>query len=83
MKCKSNYKDMKKYAEYKRNCQRRYRERTGSKKYERRAWTVEEDKLVLNSPFTDRELGERICRSVAAIWTRRNRLNNGESNNAD
>ena len=78
MKCKSKYADKKKYADYKRRYQERYREKTGSNKYEKRSWTAEEDKLVMSGEFTDRELGERICRSVAAIQTRRHRIVEGE-----
>lgn len=43
-------------------------------KFTRRAWSSEEDELVLNSPLTDRELAEKMDRSVQAIQIRRCKL---------
>ena len=78
MKCKKEYSDMNKYAEYKRNYQKRYREKTGGGKYEKRFWTTEENEIILNSELSDRELSERICRSVGAIQRHRHYLKVGE-----
>lgn len=45
-------------------------------KYMRRIWSDEEDKLVLEHSITDRELSQKIERSVEAIQVRRTRLKN-------
>jgi hypothetical protein len=37
-------------------------------------YTIREDKLILNSPLTDRELHHEIGRSVQAIQVRRSKL---------
>lgn len=42
--------------------------------YPPRRWTEEEDSLVLDSGYTDRQLSELICRSMKAIGNRRCRL---------
>lgn len=41
-----------------------------------RSWTSEEDKKVLTSTLSDRDLSQEIKRSVGAIQTRRVRLKN-------
>ena len=69
----------KKYTrEQKIEMKRRYRERTGSFIYEKRPWTTEEERLVLYSNLTDRELSEKIKRSVSAIQKKRSVLKKGE-----
>lgn len=76
MKTKAFYKDMEKYAEYKRRYQRGYRKRTGT--YEPREWTDHEINLVLAQKMTDRELSKLIKRSIAAIQIKRSRLRKEE-----
>lgn len=45
-------------------------------KYPRKAWHPEEDELVLKSPLLDRELSDKLKRSVQSIQIRRCRLQN-------
>lgn len=54
-----------------------YRKRTGSDKYVPRPWEEDEDRLVLEHKISDRELSEKIQRSVSAIQTRRSKLKSG------
>lgn len=64
-----------KHAEHK-----RYYART-SFKYERRRWTVDEDKLVLIQRIPDSELSPIIKRSMKSISNRRWRLRKAASEN--
>lgn len=59
-----------------RKMRNKYRQKNYSQtaKYNRRSWTLEEDNAVLKQNMTDRELSEKISRSVQAIQIRRNRL---------
>lgn len=65
----------------------RWRRGTGSSGARGRAsgkgtnYTPDEDRQVLTSELTDRELAERIGRSVTAIQVRRWRLTNGHVTN--
>ena len=74
MKAKKLYKDMEKYKEYKRRSQKKYREKTNAGKYPKRGYTFKEDMMILEQSMTDRELAEKLQRSVGAIQHRRNRL---------
>lgn len=71
---KKLYKNMSKFQATKRAQTKRWRERTGSGKYAVRRWTTYEDKLVLAHKMSDRELSEKIQRSVSSIYSRRVRL---------
>ena len=77
MKCKSQYKDLNKYRNYRNRCKTRYRARTGSNVYEPREWTKEELRMVQAHKITDRELSKKINRSVAAIQNARYKLKKG------
>ena len=55
-----------------------YRERTGSNLYKRRPYTQEENELILKHSIPDRELSEKIQRSVLAIQHQRCRLKKEE-----
>lgn len=77
---KKSYKDLEKFAETKRNYQRRYSERTGSHLYKPRVWTQEENEMVLAQNMTDRELSKILERSLHAIQTHRWLLRKGEVN---
>lgn len=72
MKCKKDYADIEKYAEYKRRYQRNYRERTG--KYPRREWTLEEIEKIMAQNKPDRELSKELKRSISAIQQMRSRM---------
>lgn len=78
-KCKRDYADMRKYRDYMRRGKRAYRERTGSGLYPPRPWTAAEDEAVIAHEVTDRELSERLARSVQAIQVRRARLKKKEN----
>ena len=71
---KSSYKDMNKYRKTRNAQKRRYYGKT--QKYERRKWTSEEDKRVLEHNISDTELSQEIKRSVCSIQNRRHRLIN-------
>lgn len=43
-------------------------------KYKKRHWTINEDNAVLAQTMTDRELSDKISRSVQSIQIRRSRL---------
>lgn len=79
MKCKKYYKNMAKYKRYKRNSQRKNREkgRIGTYTHE---WTEDEIYLILNSELTDREISKIIKHSVQAIQTKRHKIKKGEQN---
>lgn len=77
MKCKSGYKDPDKYRDYRNRCKARYRAKTGSNVYEPREWTKEELRIVQAHEIPDRELSEKINRSVTAIQNARYRLKEG------
>jgi FtsZ-binding cell division protein ZapB len=74
MKCKKQYKDQEKYKAYKRGWQQRYRNKTGAYAYKRRSWTTDEIEQVIKHEITDRELSEKIQRSVGAIQLMRYRI---------
>lgn len=67
MKCKKEYADPEKYRKYKRDYQRRYRKNTNAGKYPRRGYTIKEDEMVLKQAVPDRELAEKLQRSIGAI----------------
>lgn len=71
---KSDYRDLDKYYETRRQQVRRYRQRTGAGLYPPRSWTKEEDHRVLEHAIPDRRLGKEIQRSVSAISVRRAKL---------
>lgn len=71
---KDQYRDLDKYRKTRMNQKRRYRLRTGSGLYKRRAWTDEEDRLVISHEIADVDLSVLIKRSVQAIQVRRNRI---------
>lgn len=77
MKCKSKFKDLNKFRIYRERCKTRYRARTGSNRYKPREWTKEELRMVQSHEISDRELSEKIDRSVGAIQTARHRLKKG------
>ncbi len=64
--------ELEKYREM-RNASRK-RNYAQTAKYERRIWTKEEDKKVLEQNVPDRQLSNEIRRSVQAIQIRRTRL---------
>lgn len=78
---KKGYKDMNRYKVTKRQQQKRWRERTGSFLHGRRRWSDAEIELLLDQSISDRELSEKIERSVDAIYTMRSKLRRLE--NAD
>lgn len=78
MKCKKDYKDKEKYKKYKKNFQKRYRQKTNAGKYPRRSYTVKEDCMILDHSMSDRELADKLQRSVTAIQIRRTRLKKRE-----
>lgn len=73
---KSKYKNLDKWRKTKIIQRRRYRKQTGAGMFLSRSWTSEEDKKVLTSTLSDRDLSQEIKRSVGAIQTRRVRLKN-------
>ena len=70
---KEKYRDLNKHKAACLRQKRRYYGKT-SNLYPPRAWTTEEDNLVLELKITDSELSAKIQRSVGAIQHRRNRL---------
>ena len=80
MKCKSNFKDLNKFRVYRERYKTRYRARTGSNRYKLREWTKEELRMVQAHEIPDRELSEKINRSVSAIQVARYRLKKGVYN---
>lgn len=77
MKCKKNFKNLDKYRSYRERYKTRYRQRTGAYKYKPREWTVEELRMVKAHKITDRELSEKIKRSISAIQMARYRIKTG------
>ena len=65
------------YYEVVNNWKKGYRKRTGAFRYDKREWTIQEDKLVMLHKIPDRELSVKIHRSVSAIQIRRSRLKAG------
>lgn len=71
---KKGYKDKNRYATTKRHQQKRWRVRSGAFKYERKKWSNAEIELLLDHTISDRELSDKIERSVGSIHTKRSRL---------
>lgn len=71
---KKDYKDLEKYKKTKRKQQKKYYEKTKNSKNSRKRWTCEEEKLVLEHSILDRELSEKIGRSMKAIIMKRVKL---------
>ena len=74
----STYCDMGKFRKSRERYKANYRNRTGSGKYGKHAWTNAELDMVLAHEITDRELSEKIGRSVAAIQIMRSKLKKQE-----
>lgn len=74
MKCKKLYRDMEKYAAYKRRMQARQRMRGGAFAYASRPWTKEENEAVMRQDRPDAVLSKEIKRSVGAIQKQRYRM---------
>lgn len=68
------YKDRQHYREILRLQHQRYRQRTGAGQYPRLSFLPEEDDLILKHGMPDRELAEKLKRSVESIQLRRYRL---------
>lgn len=68
------YKDRQQYREILRLQHQRYRQRTGAYQYPRLSFLPEEDDLILKHSMPDRELAEKLKRSVESIQLRRYRL---------
>ena len=74
------YADEEKRQEYKRRMKESYRRRTGASKIvggPSRSYSTEEDRLIIMHGMPDRELAEKLGRSVGAIQKRRWRLGGG------
>lgn len=54
---------------------RDYHRKNGSFLYPRRAWTLDEDLMVIEHSMTDAELGKLLQRSMKSVSRRRERLN--------
>lgn len=74
MRCKKEYADPEKYRKYKREYQKRYRKKANAGKYPRRGYTIKEDEMILEQVVPDRELAEKLQRSITAIQLRRHNL---------
>lgn len=72
----SHQKDFNKYRDAKRKEKRRYREKTGSNRYQPRRWTDYEVKLVVRHVMPDRLLAIKLNRSVGSIQQKRTRIKN-------
>ena len=75
-----HYADREKLQEYKRRMKESYRRRTGASRTAggpSRPYSAEEDALIVAHGMPDRELAEKIGRSVGAIQKRRWRLGGG------
>lgn len=69
---KERYVDMKKYRKTRNAQRKRYYKKTAN--YEKRSWTEEENKRVLDHNISDTELSSEIKRSVQSIQIQRSRL---------
>lgn len=70
----SSYKNVDLFRKCRERHKAKYRERTGSGKFEKREWTQHEINMVLAHDIPDRELSEKISRSVSAIQIMRSKL---------
>lgn len=81
MKCKKYYRDMEKFNAYKKRSVSRYRETTRfygiGTKYSR--YTEDEEKIILDRGYTDREIAKLLKRSVNAIQKKRHTLTHDQS----
>ena len=68
-----SYKHQKRYREKNPHIRKAEREKyyASGVRGEKRPWTTEEDRLVLDRPMTDRELSFKLNRSIRAIQARR------------
>lgn len=69
---KEQYKDLDKWRTSVTNYNREYYRKTAN--HERREWTKEEDDLVMKHDCLDRDLSDKIDRSMKAIVIRRHKL---------
>lgn len=69
----NDIKKTEKYRKQRREEKKRYYARTAHL-YPRRPWTPEEEKMVLEHRIPDRELSEKIQRSMKGIQEKRRRL---------
>lgn len=76
MKCKKRYKDMVKYAEYKRRSVRNYDQKTRFFRDEtyRKRYSKKEVIMILKHDIPDRELAKLLGRSVRCIQIKRSKL---------
>lgn len=73
---KTRYKDMQKYAAYRRRKKLNYRKTTGSGAG-RSDWSDEDALLAVNHDIPDRETAEQTGHSVEAVQAKRRRLRKG------
>lgn len=71
---KSQYRDMEKFKRTKREQHARYYHRTQDAPNSRQRWTCEEIELLMQKSMPDRELSEKIGRSMKAIITKRHKV---------
>lgn len=69
---KNGYTDIDKYKQTRNAQRKRYYKKTAN--YEKRSWTEEENKRVLDHNISDTELSSEIKRSVQSIQIQRSRL---------
>ena len=72
-----NYKDINTGRQKRNEYQTKYRMSHGANEYKRRAWTKEDDELIIAHSISDPELSKQINRSVGAIQARRCKLRKG------
>jgi len=80
MKCKKDFKDKKKYIEYRKRCKKtNYAKGQFHGKVKRKKYTWDEQYMILKSDeTTDRELAKFLGTSVQAIQIKRYRLKGGK-----
>lgn len=71
---KKNYKNLDKYRKTCNNQMKRYYDKTVNARNSRQKWTEEEKQLVVEHSITDKELSEKIGRSMKAINVMRVKL---------
>lgn len=69
---KSDYRDLDKLRITRTNYNRRYYQRTGG--YQPRKWTDEEIEMLFDNDISDRELSEKLGRSMKSIVLKRHRV---------
>ena len=71
---KSQYRDLEKFKKTKREQQKRYYRKTQNAPNKGQRWTSEEIEMIMAKDVSDKELSQRLGRSMRAILCKRHKI---------